>query len=146
MSWFLVVQQVDAWSTLKYIVWGTGKEVPSQLFNLSADPGEFDDLLGRGRNASAATAKLVEQLDTSLRSTIDYPTVAQDVAQYNLDSFRAWTDSTADWQDAIHAKSLRWTPSWDADASGAAAAVQEWLAKPAEVLPCRGSVVWPAVE
>ena len=83
-------------------------------------------------------------LDASLRTAIPYPDVAQGVAQYNKDSFVAWTNVTKDWQTAIHKSGLRWDDSWNADPAGAIAAVNAWAAQPAKVEACRSELVWPA--
>ena len=122
--------------------------MPPQLFNLTADPGEFDNLLappaGGGAPPAAARAAAAP-LEVALRATVDYPAVARRVAQYNLDSFLAWTNATGPgWEAAMSAPALRWTASWRADPRGAEAAVREWAQRPAEVLPCRGALAWPA--
>ena len=140
MSWFLIVQIVGT-SAIKYIVWGTGAEVPNQMFNLTSDPGEFHNLLDG--HPSPHVLQVASTLATNLKATIDYPKVAQDVAQYNLDSFRAWANHTPDWEAEIHKKNLRWTKSWDYDAQGAINAVRDWMQQPASVLPCRDAQVWP---
>ncbi len=75
--------------TYKLIQWGTGAEVLPQLFDLTADPDEFVNLLNT-TTTSASGAPLLppgvqavkDELEQSLRATIDYPTVAQEVAQY----------------------------------------------------------------
>ena len=131
MSWFLIVQLVNR-SAIKYIVWGTGAEAPPQLFNLTADPGEFEDLLDERRPPSEEARRVAKLLDSNLRATIDYPVVAQRVAHYNLDSFRAWANHTGpDWPTVMRGAPagqkghLRWTPSWDDNPDGSLEAVHE---------------------
>ena len=152
MSWFLIVQLVNR-SAIKYIVWGTGAEAPPQLFNLTADPGEFEDLLDERRPPSEEARRVAKLLDSNLRATIDYPVVAQRVAHYNLDSFRAWANHTGpDWPTVMRGAPagqkghLRWTPSWDDNPDGSLEAVHEWLARPARIMPCRKELVWPPRE
>jgi arylsulfatase A-like enzyme len=141
MSWFLVVQNIDN-RTYKLIQWGTGKEVLPQLFDLTADPQENDNLLNV-TTPDKHTMLLLQQLDASLQTAIPYPGIAQQVAQYNKDSFAAWVNSTQDWQTAIHKSGLRWDDSWNVDPAGAIAAVNAWAAEPATVLACRSDLVWP---
>ena len=138
MSWFLIVQRVEN-TTYKYIIWGTGTEVPSLLFDLDADPSEWNNLV-----ASPQHADIVKLLEANLKTVIDYPKVALDVASYNKDMFKWWINSTGpDWKSAIHASGLRWTPSWDADPTGAMEAVNQWMKEPARIQACRASTVWP---
>jgi len=143
MSWFMIVQQGPDGHAYKYIVWGTGEEVPPQLFDLTKDPSEFTDLLANETSAPKEIKQLVATLDKNLRSTIDYPSVAMQVATYNKDSFTAWVNNTQNWEAAIHASGLRWDKSWDLNPGGAIAAVKQWMAAPAQVLPCRQALVWP---
>ena len=73
MSWFMLRR-----AEMKYVVWGTGKEHPPQLFNLTADPNEWINLAVHPRGDYSA---LVTELDTLLKTAIDYPEVARDVAR-----------------------------------------------------------------
>ena len=123
---------------MKLIKWGTGGEVPDQLFDLTNDPNETTNLVGHPDFVAIAAT-----LETSLRSVVDFPSVANDVAQYGKDSMRWWMNATTAWESAIHAPGLRWTPSWNADASGSSHALQEWLDAPAKVVPCRHALQWP---
>jgi arylsulfatase A-like enzyme len=79
MSWFLVVQaDVGADNhTYKRINWGSGAQVPAQLFDLTTDPSEFVNLIND--STAPAIEALRAALDANLRATIDYPTVAQQV-------------------------------------------------------------------
>ena len=144
MSWFLVVQNINN-HTYKLIQWGTGHEVMPQLFDLTSDPQENTNLLNV-TTPDKHTFLLLQQLDSSLQTAIPYPSIAQQVAQYNKDSFAAWVNVTKDWQNAIHKSGLRWDDSWDADPAGAIAAVNEWMAQPAVVQACRSELVWPPSE
>ena len=139
MSWFLVVKKYADGRTYKLIRYGTGREVPSLLFDLLRDPDEMENLAG-----NSSLAPVVDDLDRSLRSVVDYPSVARGVASYNRESFVWWMNTTGDWRKAIHKSGLRWTDSWNYDSQGAFEAVQEWLDAPAgALLPCRSSLQWP---
>ena len=121
MSWFMIVKKMDERRTYKLIVYGTGTEVPAQLFELNSDPDEMTNL------ASSAPS-VVADLDASLRTIIDYPSVARDVARYNVDSFAAWVHAQGDaWRDAIHAPYLRWSPSFNDGPLNASLAAIELL-------------------
>jgi len=139
MSWFLVVQPVRN-ITYKLIIWGTGKEVPSLLFDLDRDSGENDNLLAA---RDGTYDDVFKELTASLRSVVDYPAVAQDVAQYNKDVFIAqFKNLREDWETALATQSY-WKDAWSYNASGALAAVHAWLEQPAKVLPCRSELVTP---
>lgn len=143
MSWFLVVQPLqclgDQGCTMKLVKYGTGAQVTDQLFDLTNDPHETRNLINNSDYKG-----MIPTLEASLRSVVDYQTVAQNVADYNKAGFRWWVNNTKDWTSAIHAAGLRWTPSWEYDAKGAQEAVQSWLDAPAEILPCRNGMVYPA--
>ena len=106
---------------------------------MTNDPEETTNLLNNSDYSG-----MVGTLEASLRSVVNYPEVAQNVANYNKDAFRWWINKTKDWKVAIHAAGLRWTPSWDYDSRGAFNALQEWLDAPAEILPCRHELIYPA--
>ena len=142
MSWFLVVQPLqclgDQGCTMKLIKYGTGAQVSDQLFDLTNDPDETTNLLNHSDYKG-----MIPLLEASLRSVVDYPMVAQNVADYNKAGFRWWINNTKDWTKEVHAAGLRWTSSWDYDAEGAQEAVQQWLDAPAEILACRQGMVYP---
>ena len=69
----------------RYVVFGTGKEVPAQLFDLTQDIEEKKNLAG-------VLPAVVAEFDAKLRSEIDYVAVSVDVAVYNQKSFKVgWT-------------------------------------------------------
>jgi hypothetical protein len=160
MSWFLVTQTFVDGSAFKLIVWGTGAEVPSMLFNLTADPSEYTNLIDK-----PAYSTIQKQLDTNLRTVVDYPKVALNVAQYNKDStwhplaycripalisaslvhvgFMQWANATPDWPTQIHKKGIRWDGSWEVDTNASLAAVKKWMSEPAKVVGCRAGLSWP---
>ena len=144
MSWFLIVKRFNASTTFKLIVWGTGAEVPSLLFNLEADPHEDHDLIASASGAQQHAA-LVAELLADLSGVVDYPRVALDVAQYGVDSLRQWVNMTPNWQEAIHA-GLRWDKPWQQAPNGSLAVIKAFLAQPtsARITPCRRNLSWPS--
>lgn len=132
MSWFSIVD-----GTYKYTVFGTGEQHPPQLFNMLADPGE-------DQNIAATEPATIKRLDAWLRTVVDYPAVAMDVAQYNHDSLSLWVNSTKDWK-SVAAKS-RWKASFDVDTNASIAAISEYVANPAAIKECRNSKTWPKAD
>jgi hypothetical protein len=65
----------------KIIVYGTGAENTPQLFNITADPMERNDL-------AAKAPDLVQSMTATLKTAIDFPAVALDVADYNQQMFK----------------------------------------------------------
>lgn len=150
MSWVLIVKDLPCVGgddsdtndicAYKLVVWGTGHEVDSQLFDLTHDPDEMVN-----RIHLEQYQKVVALLEKDLRSVVDYPAVALDVARYNRQSMRNWMEVVGDpaWREAIHTK-LRWDPSWNLNSEGAFRALEEWVnSTTVEVLPCRNDLVWP---
>ena len=131
-SWFAVMN-----GTHKLVVFGSGGLVAPQLFDLSADPGETTNLFNTSDAARAAQASL----DAALRSIIDYPAVAQDVASYQLAQFKRWAASVPDWRKEIQSANVRWQAAFAAHSAEALAAVEAYLAQPSAVIrPCNGAV------
>ena len=127
---------------MKYVVYGTGNEVDSMLFDLTNDPDEHTNLIHEDSYAST-----VQMLDTHLRSVVDYEKVAFDVAKYNQDSFRHWMNVTENWKEALEDDHLRWHASWEAAGTERAIeAIEEWLSEEPKVLACRSSLLWPPTE
>lgn len=87
------------------------------LFDLDEDEAEMHNLI-----ADPNYAKIRAGLQARIKSVVDYPVVAHEVASYGKSMFRQWINVTTaagvDWRTEIHKKSLRWTPSWDFDAAG----------------------------
>lgn len=133
MSWYLVVHD-----GFKLVVWGTGEHHPHQLFDLTADVNEDTNLVD-----DPAHADRLQLLLTKLNSVVDFAAVSKNVAKYNYDSMKYWTENTDNWQDEMGKASLRWSTSWNQNAEGAVAAVEEWLAKPPAVEACRSERAWP---
>jgi arylsulfatase A-like enzyme len=126
--------------TMKLVIWGTGNEVDSQLFDLSNDPDEMINLIHHSSYAST-----IQSLEQDLRSVVDYPRVAFAVADYNRQSMKNWIEVMGEplWRHVIHSN-LRWDESWNYDSDGAFAALEEWVnGTRTEILPCRSELVWP---
>ena len=107
MSWYMVRR-----AEMKLVVWGTGEQHEPQLFNLTADPGEWNNLARGVGVASAVTRRythsathaysaLIDELDTLLRSDIDYPAVTKDVASYNVKMARWWMANEPKWRSVL---------------------------------------------
>ncbi|KAL3917762.1 MAG: hypothetical protein SGILL_004557 [Bacillariaceae sp.] len=160
MSWFLIVEPMpcvgmryrqlrleknantvtEEECTMKYVVWGTGNEVDSMLFDLSNDPNEHTNLIHRKDYAT-----IVRTLDTQLRSVVDYESVALDVAKYNQLSMKHWINATENWKELLADDKLRWHRSWEAAGTeDAIETIETWLAGEPKVLACRDSLVWPS--
>ena len=115
MSWFML-RRAD----MKYVVWGTGAEHPPQLFNLTEDPDEWNNLaLQSGPSGKGGTsgklgkpgepgkwAPLIKELDSLLKTAINYPEVARDVARYNLEMARWWTRTEPNWRGVLNGSKL----------------------------------------
>jgi len=132
MSWFAVVN-----GSHKLVQYGTGAEVPPQLFDLGADPGEARNLA----KASAAARAAEAALDAALRSVVDYPAVARGIAEYQLAQFRFWVNETGrGWRSALASPQMRWQAAFEARADLAVAAAEAYLAQtgPAAIVPCDG--------
>ena len=101
--------------TYKYLVWGTGAEVPSLLFNLDADPSENLNLIATDVG-KAAYKDVVDALDASLKSVVDYPDLSQKVARYNRAIFASYianlTAAGKDWRGIVASQDY-WKASWN---------------------------------
>ena len=133
MSWFLVAN-----GTHKLIQYGSGEQVPPQLFDLDADADEMVNL------APTAPAD-VAALDTALRSVIDYPAVALDVARYQKQQMWAWVNRTPDWRNVVASAKVRWQPGWSAAPKRALAALEAYISDGPDgnvtLLACSGALV-----
>jgi arylsulfatase A-like enzyme len=126
MSWFAIAN-----GTHKLVQFGTGAEVPPQLFNLISDPEESVDLAPSQPDA-------VRELDDALRTLIDYPSVALDVALYQKQQLRQWVNRTKNWQTEVVRQ--RWQTAWEAEPSRSMKAFTEYLADDKIfLLPCNGA-------
>lgn len=129
MSWFSIVD-----GTYKYTVFGSGKQHPPQLFNLLTDPGENTDI-------SQSEPAAIARLDALLKTVVDYPSVATDVATYNHASLADWVKSTPTWKTVVATQ--RWKASFDVDTNASIAAIEHYLAAPPQITKCRSAAVWP---
>ena len=108
--------------THKLVQYGPGGLVRPQLSDVVADPDELVNL----HNASDAARAAEASLDAALRSDIDCPAVAQDVANYQLAQFRFWTNAMTDWRTEIASANVRWQAAFAAHHDLALAAVEAY--------------------
>ena len=103
-----------------------------QLFDLTTDPGELMDLAPTSPAAVAA-------LDAQLRTLIDYPAVALDVAAYQKQQLRWWVNNTPGWEKEVVKQ--RWQASWEEAPGAAMKALKAYLANDTiALLPCNGAL------
>mmetsp|Transcript_22059 Transcript_22059/g.71023 ORF Transcript_22059/g.71023 Transcript_22059/m.71023 type:complete len:189 (-) Transcript_22059:71-637(-) len=94
------------------------------------------------RRKKKTNEKVVEGLDSKLRSVVDYATVAHDVAQYNFDSLEAWIAKVGDgWQSEMHKPGLRWDVPFDVFLDEAFDAIDAFrhANDPRRIYPCRNA-------
>jgi arylsulfatase A-like enzyme len=127
MSWFAVTN-----GTFKLVQYGTGTEVPPMLFDIENDPQEQVNL-------ASLYPDDVYLLNTALLSQIDYPSVAADVADYQLKQFKWWVNSTTDWEKEIQSDNIRWAVAFAAHKEAAFNAINSYLQQDsASITPCDG--------
>lgn len=128
----------------KLVIWGTGQQVDSQLFDLTNDSHEGVNLIH-----DADYELIVGALHSNLQSVVEYPAVALDVAKYNRDSFLRWKDQNpSNWTEILNSTGVHWHQSWERNSKQAMAAIDEWLASkdPAPIQGCRREMAWPPNE
>ena len=102
------------------------------LFDIENDPQEQVNL-------AAQYPEDVILLNSALLSQIDYPSVAADVADYQLRQFKWWVNNTADWEKEIQSDNIRWAAAFAAHKQEAMKAVNEYLQQDsATITPCDG--------
>jgi arylsulfatase A-like enzyme len=136
MSWFMVARD----DGMKYINYGLGNHsaegVTPQLFNVTADPQERTNLW-------TPDSPVAKELEGILQSMIDYPSVAMDVAEYQMGQFRYWQGANSDWRKQITDPSIvRWAQAWNDAYNASFAALDEWLSQPPGNQVCRNATVW----
>jgi choline-sulfatase len=130
MAWFAVVN-----GSHKLVQYGTGREVPPQLFDLGAEGGS------EATNLAPSQPQAVAALDAALRSLIDYPAVALDIAAYQKQQLNFWRNATPDWRAVAASEAIRWHPAWSAAPEAALAALEAYLDDPSvALLPCSGAL------
>jgi len=143
--WFMVRHSSAEWGELKMIVWGSGAENPLIVYNLTADPDELVNVAGTLR------ADALAALDAALRSKIDYPAVARDVATYSHTQFQYWANRTGpNWTEVVgDPKAVRWGGAFHRAPQLARKAFVDYYnsgfnkSGPAALKPCRGDNAWP---
>uniref|UniRef100_UPI00398E70A4 arylsulfatase K isoform X1 n=1 Tax=Pristiophorus japonicus TaxID=55135 RepID=UPI00398E70A4 len=109
----------------KYVAYADGISVPSQLFDLSADPDELT-------NVATKYSEVTSTLDRKLRSILNYPEVSKSVHQYNKLQFVKWKESLGkNYTDII--ANLRWHQSWQNDPVAYQNAIKRWLSSTTDV-------------
>lgn len=129
MSWFSIVD-----GTYKYNIFGSGAQHPAQLFNMLDDPEE-------NNNIAAKEVATVKRLDALMRTVVDYPSVALDVANYNHESLATWINNTANWKTIIAGG--RWKVPFNINTAASIKAIETYIAAPPQINKCRGSNTWP---
>ncbi|XP_048384347.2 arylsulfatase K [Stegostoma tigrinum] len=103
----------------KYIAYADGITVPSQLFDLSADPDEME-------NVATKYSEITSVLDKKLRTILNYPEVSNTVHQYNKLQFVKWKRSLG--RNYTHViANLRWHRDWQKDPATYQNAIKKWL-------------------
>ncbi len=129
MSWFAIIQ-----GGYKLVVYGTGEQVPDQLFDLNADPGE-------GTNIALTSPAVTAAMKATLSLSMDYKGFAMQVAQYGKDVMHAWSNATVGgWRKGIADTKLSWNVAFAAAPNAATRAVADWLAAPLFIQGCVGNL------
>jgi arylsulfatase A-like enzyme len=130
-SWFLIVEE-----NYKLIVYGSGREVPDQLFNLTADAGEGTNIAYTPAGA-AVRAMLRAHLDGEMNITA----VALQVAQYGKDVILAWGAATeGGWEKGVRSPNLSWATAFAAAPAESEKAIRDWLDAPLFLQGCVGNL------
>ncbi|XP_037759182.1 arylsulfatase K isoform X2 [Chelonia mydas] len=108
--------RTDKW---KYIAYSDGHSVPSQLFDLSADPDELT-------NIATTFPEVTHFLDKKLRSIVNYPRISASVHKYNKKQFINWKQSLGQNYSNVIAN-LRWHQDWLKEPRKYKDAIHRWL-------------------
>ncbi|XP_071338734.1 arylsulfatase K isoform X2 [Trachinotus anak] len=103
----------------KYITYADGLSVPPQLFDLTLDKEELNNVVLKFPDVQV-------HLDKLLRSIVDYPKVSTTVHLYNKKAFAAWRDSLGRNYSQVLAN-LRWHVDWQKDVLANERAIDRWL-------------------
>uniref|UniRef100_A0A8C5YXH0 Arylsulfatase K n=1 Tax=Marmota marmota marmota TaxID=9994 RepID=A0A8C5YXH0_MARMA len=103
----------------KYIAYSDGVSVLPQLFDLSLDPEELN-------NIAAKFPEITYSLDQKLRSIINYPKVSASVHRYNKEQFIMWKQSIGQNYSNVIAN-LRWHQEWLKNPEKYENAINQWL-------------------
>nr|XP_027783527.1 arylsulfatase K [Marmota flaviventris] len=103
----------------KYIAYSDGVSVLPQLFDLSLDPDELN-------NIAAKFPEITYSLDQKLRSIINYPKVSASVHRYNKEQFIMWKQSIGQNYSNVIAN-LRWHQEWLKNPEKYENAINQWL-------------------
>ncbi|XP_007891270.2 arylsulfatase K isoform X1 [Callorhinchus milii] len=103
----------------KYIAYADGVSIPSQLFDLIADPDELT-------NVATKYPEVTNILDGKLHSILNYPEVSKSVHRYNKLQFTNWKESVGENYTNVIAN-LRWHQDWQKDPMTYQNAIEQWL-------------------
>uniref|UniRef100_A0A667YQW3 Arylsulfatase K n=1 Tax=Myripristis murdjan TaxID=586833 RepID=A0A667YQW3_9TELE len=103
----------------KYIAYADGLSIPPQLFDLTRDKEELQNVVHKFPDVWT-------NLDKLLRSIVDYPKVSEAVHHYNKQQFLAWRQGLGSNYSQVIAN-LRWHVDWQKDAPANERAIDEWL-------------------
>uniref|UniRef100_A0A665TF10 Arylsulfatase K n=1 Tax=Echeneis naucrates TaxID=173247 RepID=A0A665TF10_ECHNA len=103
----------------KYITYADGQSVPPQLFDLTLDKEELNDVVHKFPDVHV-------HLDKLLRTIVDYPVVSAAVHRYNKNAFSAWRDSLGKNYSQVIAN-LRWHVDFQKDVLANERAIDRWL-------------------
>jgi len=141
MSWYMV-RLTDNNVVYKAVIYGTGVEVPPQLFNLTADPDEMDDLCrGVLECKQDGIDTLYKTMEGRLMSIVDYKAVSKDVAHYGYEMFNRWAKRQKDWRKSLTSLTLRWHSSYMRNEQASLHAILKWNQSKGRIQPCRGTLV-----
>jgi len=148
MSWYMVRE-----GEIKATFWGTGKQHPPQVFNLTADPDENHNLA-----LEPANGGLVARMERLLLAQVDYPTVSMQVAEDNIAMAKWWTRNQTNWRCMVNGTCEKpgkggsqtwlnpdWGELWQLGPASYWKAWDKWINSPPKVVPCMSAMeyAWP---
>mmetsp|Transcript_5328 Transcript_5328/g.5803 ORF Transcript_5328/g.5803 Transcript_5328/m.5803 type:complete len:542 (+) Transcript_5328:23-1648(+) len=111
------IRQGD-WKYIRYIGY------TSHLFNITADPGELDDLATKNPD-------VVKKLDALLMSVVDPVAVDKAAKDWDKEMFKKWKEVQGDqWLESLASNDLRWHPGWETNPKKWTDLINTWLATP----------------
>lgn len=120
---------------------------------MTADPLEEDNLA-----LDARYKDLIEEYDALLRKEINYPSVSMEVAKYNQDMAKWWTQNEPNWKGILGGTvnstkykppkqylNYDWGELWKLGPAGYWKAWDQWLNGPVEITKCSSNLTynWP---
>eukprot|EP00035_Acanthoeca_spectabilis_P008232 m.150745 g.150745 ORF g.150745 m.150745 type:complete len:568 (+) comp14270_c0_seq4:127-1830(+) len=151
MSWYMVRE-----GEMKATFWGTGKQHPPQIFNLTEDPDENHNLA-----LDPDAGPLIAKMEALIMSKVDYPKVSMQVAEDNIAMAKWWTQNQSLWKCIVNgtcelpkktangvALNPEWGQLWQLGPAGYWMAWEEWINSPPKVVPCMAAMeyAWPPAQ